>query len=166
MGIGGPRCFDFRSKRGVTTTIANGRASGRCVICCIGLGRKARMRRSSSQRMTGPTWSTVAMSRELTLQRIANGGIVAVVRSETSAPLVKVAQALAEGGVTAAEVTFTVPDAIDVIREIRRRGGRRLGFGRRHRTRSRDGTGRDPGRRGVHRSPDPQPRCHPAVPEV
>ena len=32
------------------------------------------------------------MSRELTLQRIANGGIVAVVRSETSAALVKVAQ--------------------------------------------------------------------------
>jgi len=63
------------------------------------------------------------MSRELTLQRIANGGIVAVVRSESSAALIKVVQALAEGGVTAAEVTFTVPDAIDVIREIRREVG-------------------------------------------
>ena len=59
------------------------------------------------------------MSREPTLQRIMNGGIVAVVRSESSAALVKVVQALAEGGVTAAEVTFTVPDAIDVIRQIR-----------------------------------------------
>jgi 2-dehydro-3-deoxyphosphogluconate aldolase/(4S)-4-hydroxy-2-oxoglutarate aldolase len=60
------------------------------------------------------------MSRESTLERIISGGIVAVVRSESSAALVKVVQALAEGGVTAAEVTFTVPDAIDVIRQIRR----------------------------------------------
>jgi 2-dehydro-3-deoxyphosphogluconate aldolase/(4S)-4-hydroxy-2-oxoglutarate aldolase len=60
------------------------------------------------------------MSRESTLERIMSGGIVAVVRSESSAALVKVVQALAEGGVTAAEVTFTVPDAIDVIRQIRR----------------------------------------------
>ncbi len=59
------------------------------------------------------------MSREATLKRILDGGIVAVVRSETSEPLVKVVQALAAGGVTAAEVTFTVPDAIDVIRQVR-----------------------------------------------
>ena len=63
------------------------------------------------------------MSRELTLSRILEGGIVAVVRSETSEPLVNVVEALAEGGVTAAEVTFTVPDAIDVIRQVRRAVG-------------------------------------------
>jgi 2-dehydro-3-deoxyphosphogluconate aldolase / (4S)-4-hydroxy-2-oxoglutarate aldolase len=63
------------------------------------------------------------MSRESTIERIVNCGIVAVVRSESSAALVKVVQALAEGGVTAAEVTFTVPDAIDVIRQIRREVG-------------------------------------------
>jgi 2-dehydro-3-deoxyphosphogluconate aldolase/(4S)-4-hydroxy-2-oxoglutarate aldolase len=60
------------------------------------------------------------MTRESTLERIINGGIVAVVRSDKSAELVKVVRALAEGGVTAAEVTFTVPDAIEVIRQIRR----------------------------------------------
>jgi len=60
------------------------------------------------------------MSREPTLQRIINSGIVAVVRSETSAALVKVVQSLADGGVTAAEVTFTVPDALEVIRQVRR----------------------------------------------
>jgi len=59
------------------------------------------------------------MSRETTLGRILEGGIVAVVRSESSEPLVKVIRALAEGGVTAAEVTFTVPDAVDVIRQAR-----------------------------------------------
>lgn len=63
------------------------------------------------------------MGREATLKRILDGGIVAVVRSESSASLVKVVQALAEGGVMAAEVTFTVPDAIDVIRQVRREVG-------------------------------------------
>jgi 2-dehydro-3-deoxyphosphogluconate aldolase / (4S)-4-hydroxy-2-oxoglutarate aldolase len=63
------------------------------------------------------------MSRESTLKRIVEGGIVAVVRAETSEPLVKVVEALALGGVTAAEVTFTVPDAIDVIRQVRRQVG-------------------------------------------
>ncbi len=58
------------------------------------------------------------MSRDRTLARILECGIVAVVRSETSEPLVKVAKALAEGGVTAIEVTFTVPGAIDVIRQV------------------------------------------------
>jgi 2-dehydro-3-deoxyphosphogluconate aldolase/(4S)-4-hydroxy-2-oxoglutarate aldolase len=66
---------------------------------------------------------TIVMSREATLRRIMDGGIVAVVRSEFSASLVKVVQALAEGGVGAAEVTFTVPDAIEVIRQVRREVG-------------------------------------------
>jgi 2-dehydro-3-deoxyphosphogluconate aldolase/(4S)-4-hydroxy-2-oxoglutarate aldolase len=48
---------------------------------------------------------------------------VAVVRSESSESLVKVVQALAEGGVTAAEITFTVPDAIEVIRRVRKEVG-------------------------------------------
>jgi 2-dehydro-3-deoxyphosphogluconate aldolase/(4S)-4-hydroxy-2-oxoglutarate aldolase len=63
------------------------------------------------------------MGREATLKRILDGGIVAVVRAESGASLVKVVQALAEGGVLAAEVTFTVPDAIDVIRQVRREVG-------------------------------------------
>jgi 2-dehydro-3-deoxyphosphogluconate aldolase/(4S)-4-hydroxy-2-oxoglutarate aldolase len=48
------------------------------------------------------------------------GGIVAVVRSESSESLGKVVRALAEGGVTAAEITFTVPNAVEVIREVRK----------------------------------------------
>ena len=63
------------------------------------------------------------MSRDLTVTRIVEVGIVAVVRSEQSATLVKVVEALAEGGVTAAEVTFTVPDALDVIRQVRKEVG-------------------------------------------
>src|SRR5438094_9157409 len=63
------------------------------------------------------------MSRKTTLKRIVDGWIVAVVRSESSESLLRVVQALAEGGVTAAEITFTVPDAIEVIRQVRREVG-------------------------------------------
>ena len=38
------------------------------------------------------------MSRETTLKRILDGGIVAVVRAESGAELVQVVRALAEGG--------------------------------------------------------------------
>jgi 2-dehydro-3-deoxyphosphogluconate aldolase / (4S)-4-hydroxy-2-oxoglutarate aldolase len=59
------------------------------------------------------------MSRDITLQRILAGGLVAVVRAESGELLVNVVRALAEGGVTAAEITFTVPNAIDVIKTCR-----------------------------------------------
>lgn len=59
------------------------------------------------------------MSRESTLRRILDGGIVAVVRAESGEQLAQVVKALAEGGVTAAEITFTVPDAVGVIRKVR-----------------------------------------------
>jgi 2-dehydro-3-deoxyphosphogluconate aldolase/(4S)-4-hydroxy-2-oxoglutarate aldolase len=61
-----------------------------------------------------------SMSRDATLKRILDCGIVAVVRAESGEQLVKVVSALAEGGVIAAEITFTVPDAVDVIRQVRR----------------------------------------------
>ncbi len=63
------------------------------------------------------------MSRETTLKRILDGGIVAVVRAESGEALAAVVRALAEGGVTAAEITFTVPDAVEVIRTVRRELG-------------------------------------------
>jgi 2-dehydro-3-deoxyphosphogluconate aldolase/(4S)-4-hydroxy-2-oxoglutarate aldolase len=69
------------------------------------------------------------MSREITLKRILDGGVVAVVRSESSASLARVVQALAEGGVTAAEITFTVPDAVEVIRQVRREVGDKVILG-------------------------------------
>ena len=63
------------------------------------------------------------MSRDTTLKRILDCGIVAVVRAESGALLAQVVRALAEGGVTAAEITFTVPDAIEVIRQVRKEVG-------------------------------------------
>lgn len=69
------------------------------------------------------------MSRDASLKRILDGGVVAVVRSESSESLVKVVEALADGGVTAAEITFTVPDALDVIRDAKKAIGDALVLG-------------------------------------
>jgi 2-dehydro-3-deoxyphosphogluconate aldolase/(4S)-4-hydroxy-2-oxoglutarate aldolase len=69
------------------------------------------------------------MSREQNLQRVIDCGIVAVVRFSDPAPLVRVVEALAAGGVTVAEVTFTVPDALDVIRAAKRQLGDRVLLG-------------------------------------
>ncbi|HSQ55746.1 MAG TPA: 2-dehydro-3-deoxyphosphogluconate aldolase, partial [Gemmata sp.] len=69
------------------------------------------------------------MSREKHLERVLDCGIVAVVRFSDPGPLVEVVKALAEGGVTVAEVTFTVPNALEVIREARRQLGDRVLLG-------------------------------------
>jgi 2-dehydro-3-deoxyphosphogluconate aldolase / (4S)-4-hydroxy-2-oxoglutarate aldolase len=54
------------------------------------------------------------------LQRVLDAGIVAVVRAPKPDGLVDVIRALADGGVTVAEVTLTVPNALDVIREAKK----------------------------------------------
>ena len=69
------------------------------------------------------------MSRDSSLRRVLDAGIVAVVRAPDGARLVEVIRALADGGVTVAEVTFTVPDAIDVLRKASRELGDRVLLG-------------------------------------
>ena len=60
------------------------------------------------------------MSRDATLTRILDGGVIAVVRGAAGDELAEAVRALTEGGVTAAEITFTVPDAVEVIRRVRK----------------------------------------------
>ena len=69
------------------------------------------------------------MARDADLKRILDCGLIAVVRASDPAGLVDVVGALADGGVTVAEVTFTVPNAIDVIREAKRTLGHRVLLG-------------------------------------
>jgi 2-dehydro-3-deoxyphosphogluconate aldolase/(4S)-4-hydroxy-2-oxoglutarate aldolase len=69
------------------------------------------------------------MSREQDLQRVLDCGIVAVVRFSAPEPLVEVVKALHAGGVTVAEVTFTVPNALDVIRAAKQQLGDRVLLG-------------------------------------
>jgi 2-dehydro-3-deoxyphosphogluconate aldolase/(4S)-4-hydroxy-2-oxoglutarate aldolase len=69
------------------------------------------------------------MSKESDLRRVLDCGIVAVVRSPDSQQLVEVCRALADGGVTVVEITMTVPDALDVVRQVRKTLGDRLLLG-------------------------------------
>jgi 2-dehydro-3-deoxyphosphogluconate aldolase/(4S)-4-hydroxy-2-oxoglutarate aldolase len=69
------------------------------------------------------------MSRESHLRRVLDGGIVAVVRSPDGSKLVDACRALADGGVTTVEITMTVPDAVDVLRQVRTTLGDRVLLG-------------------------------------
>src|SRR5438874_8300469 len=69
------------------------------------------------------------MSRETDLRRVLDCGIVAVVRSPDSQQLVEVARALADGGVSVVEITMSVPNALDVLRQVRQALGDRLLLG-------------------------------------
>lgn len=55
------------------------------------------------------------MNKEQILTKIQDSGIVAVVRAETTDEAQRIAEACLEGGVSAIELTFTVPHADKVI---------------------------------------------------
>ena len=57
------------------------------------------------------------MNKERILTQIVEGGLVAVVRAESSEQALKIADACLKGGVAAIEITFTVPGAAEVIRD-------------------------------------------------
>ena len=59
------------------------------------------------------------MSKETQLRQVLECGLVAVVRSQDSAQLVEVVRALADGGVTVVEITMSVPNALDVLKQVR-----------------------------------------------
>src|SRR5258708_23697885 len=69
------------------------------------------------------------MSRESQLRQILDWGIVAVVRSPDSQQLVEVARALADGGVPVEEITMSVANALEVLRQVRQALGDRLLLG-------------------------------------
>src|ERR1700756_5522812 len=69
------------------------------------------------------------MSRESQLRRVLDCGIVAVVRSQDTQQLVEVVGALADGGVTVVEITMTVPNALEVLRQVRQALGERVLLG-------------------------------------
>jgi 2-dehydro-3-deoxyphosphogluconate aldolase/(4S)-4-hydroxy-2-oxoglutarate aldolase len=54
------------------------------------------------------------------LQKVIDSGIVAVVRTETPEKAKKIVEAVKAGGISIIEVTMTVPDALDVIKEVAR----------------------------------------------
>jgi 2-dehydro-3-deoxyphosphogluconate aldolase/(4S)-4-hydroxy-2-oxoglutarate aldolase len=60
------------------------------------------------------------MTRDQVLDALLAGKVVAVIRMKDAARLAATAEALGKGGVTALEITMTVPGAVDIIREMSR----------------------------------------------
>ncbi|NCD32482.1 MAG: bifunctional 4-hydroxy-2-oxoglutarate aldolase/2-dehydro-3-deoxy-phosphogluconate aldolase [Spartobacteria bacterium] len=58
------------------------------------------------------------MDKETVIKRISDIGLVAVVRAETAEKAKKITEACIAGGVAAIEITFTVPGAHDIIKEL------------------------------------------------
>src|SRR5438105_7238954 len=69
------------------------------------------------------------MSKEAQLRQVLDCGIVAVVRSPDSQQRVEVVRALADGGVTVVEITMSVPNALDVLKQVRQALGDRVLLG-------------------------------------
>lgn len=69
------------------------------------------------------------MSRDQVVQQIAQAGIVAVLRADNGKVLADVTEALVAGGVTALEVTFTVPKAHQVLEYVADRFGDQIQLG-------------------------------------
>jgi len=59
------------------------------------------------------------MSREEIVKNIIENGVVAVVRTKHPDKLVRIAEAIYEGGIKHIEITMTVPNALKMIAEVR-----------------------------------------------
>jgi 2-dehydro-3-deoxyphosphogluconate aldolase/(4S)-4-hydroxy-2-oxoglutarate aldolase len=68
-----------------------------------------------------PKTNSMTATKQEILQKIVNSGLVAVVRAESAEQAVCIADACAEGGIAAVEITFTVPAADAVIAELSKR---------------------------------------------
>jgi 2-dehydro-3-deoxyphosphogluconate aldolase / (4S)-4-hydroxy-2-oxoglutarate aldolase len=67
--------------------------------------------------------TTKARSRSSVLSTLREVGIIPVIRAESAEAAVAVVEALVEAGLTVAEITMTVPRAIDAIASVAKRFG-------------------------------------------
>lgn len=58
------------------------------------------------------------MQRIKIIQKLADEGIVAVIRAESKEQGLKIVEAVKQGGIKMLEVTMTVPGAVDIIKEL------------------------------------------------
>ncbi len=69
------------------------------------------------------------MNKEETLARIADLGLLAVLRSPSAELAVRTVEALVAGGVTGIEITYSTPNAPQVVRELKALFGDRILLG-------------------------------------
>ena len=72
---------------------------------------------------------TTQPSLQTIVKQIENVGLVAIIRANASSGLLETCRALAEGGVTVAEITMTTPGAIDAIAAARQELGDKMLIG-------------------------------------
>lgn len=66
------------------------------------------------------------MTKNEVRQRILDVGILPVIRAESSAKAMQAAEAVCNGGITIVEITMTVPDAVQVLRQLTKNTKSRL----------------------------------------
>ncbi len=69
------------------------------------------------------------MNKEATLHRLHDLGLVAVIRGPSPELTVRMVEALAAGGVTGIEITYTTPNAAEVVRALDRSFGDQILLG-------------------------------------
>jgi 2-dehydro-3-deoxyphosphogluconate aldolase/(4S)-4-hydroxy-2-oxoglutarate aldolase len=69
------------------------------------------------------------MSKHADLQRVLDCGMVAIIRASSGEQLVNVAKALYQGGIDVIEVTFTVPNVLEIISAVKRELGSKVLLG-------------------------------------
>ena len=69
------------------------------------------------------------MDRKKLIAEMHRRRLVAVVRAKTAKEAIETADAVAEGGIRFVEITFTVPNAVEVIEALSKRAGLHVGGG-------------------------------------
>lgn len=61
------------------------------------------------------------MKKIKVLHKLINSGVIAVIRADSKDEALRVTDAIVKGGMTGLEITFTIPNAEEVIRELKER---------------------------------------------
>lgn len=69
------------------------------------------------------------MDKPQIIQRIVDPGVFAILRMETSEPLLHVAQALFDGGISVMEIPMTTPDALQTVAAVKKKFGDKIVMG-------------------------------------
>jgi 2-dehydro-3-deoxyphosphogluconate aldolase/(4S)-4-hydroxy-2-oxoglutarate aldolase len=69
------------------------------------------------------------MTKQESIHRLLNPGVVAVIRADSSSQLLNICTALADGGLTGMEITMTTPNALEAIKEVTTKLGNRIYMG-------------------------------------
>lgn len=69
------------------------------------------------------------MEKPEIIQRILDPGVLAILRMDSSGPLLHIVEALSEGGITVMEIPMTTPDALQTIAAVKKKHGDKIVMG-------------------------------------